>query len=66
VNTPAHLGGFFAGIVLGFLLYKEQLRLRLRRTMLVFAGVCLLASVASVALSARSYVWQLVRQTYEG
>jgi rhomboid protease GluP len=61
VNTPAHLGGFFAGILLGFLLYKELTRLHLHRIMLVFAGICLLASVASVALSANSFAWQSVR-----
>ena len=61
VNTPAHLGGFFAGGVLGFLLDREQARLRLRRTMQVLAGICLLASVASVALSARSPAWQYLR-----
>jgi membrane associated rhomboid family serine protease len=54
VNTPAHLGGFFAGIVLGFLLYKEQMRLHLHRVTAILAGICLLASALSVTLSA---VW---------
>jgi membrane associated rhomboid family serine protease len=62
VNTPAHLGGFFAGILLGFGLHREQVRLRLHRLAGALAGISLLASVASVALSARSGFWQTFRQ----
>jgi membrane associated rhomboid family serine protease len=54
VNTPAHLGGFFAGMVIAFGLSKEMMTLRLHRTMTVLAALFLVASVASVALSAMS------------
>ncbi|HEY3495592.1 MAG TPA: rhomboid family intramembrane serine protease [Polyangiaceae bacterium] len=65
VNTPAHLGGFFAGILLGFLFHREQVRLRLHRLMTVLAGLCLLASVVSVALSVLSPNARQIRDLYE-
>jgi rhomboid protease GluP len=61
VNTPAHLGGFFAGILLGFVLHREHVRLRLHRIMAILAGLSLLSSVASVALSSRSLFWHAMR-----
>jgi rhomboid protease GluP len=61
VNTPAHLGGLFAGIALGFVLHREHVRLRLHRIMAILAGLSLLSSVASVALSSRSLFWQAIR-----
>lgn len=66
VNTPAHLGGFFAGIVLGFLLHREQVRLRLHRVMLALAGICLISSVASVALSVASPFTREIRDAEAG
>jgi rhomboid protease GluP len=54
VNTAAHFGGFFAGILIGFGLSKEIVTLRLHRTMAVLAALSLVASVASVVLSAMS------------
>ncbi len=61
VNTAAHLGGFAAGILLGFLLYRERASLRLTRLVTVLAALGIVASVASVALSMRSTAWQSIR-----
>ena len=54
VDTAAHVGGFAAGAVLGFALFKEQRQLRLDRAQAALAGVALISCVASVVLSARS------------
>jgi membrane associated rhomboid family serine protease len=51
IDTAAHLGGFAAGIGLGFALHKEQLKLRLNRTATVLATLGIALSVASVVLS---------------
>ncbi len=58
VDGAAHAGGFAAGALLGFLLWKEQRHLRLHRAQQALAAVALVASVASVVLSARSPLWQ--------
>jgi membrane associated rhomboid family serine protease len=62
VNTAAHIGGFFAGIVVGALFEREKQPHRRAGMMLAVAGVCLLASVGSVVLSATSPVWKQVRR----
>jgi membrane associated rhomboid family serine protease len=62
VNTAAHIGGFFAGIVVGALFEREKQPHRRAGLMLAVAGVCLAASVGSVVLSATSPVWKQVRQ----
>lgn len=62
MNTAAHLGGFFVGILLARLFEAEkrpQLRARFAQ---VLAGVCVLASIASLILSARSPVWKEQRR----
>ena len=61
VNNPAHFGGFFAGIVLGYGFHKELQLLRLHRLTLALFGLGVAASIASVALSATSPVWKQVR-----
>jgi len=62
VNTAAHIGGFFAGIVVGALFEREKQPHRRAGLMLAVAGVCFVASVGSVVLSATSPVWKQVRQ----
>jgi rhomboid protease GluP len=61
VNTAAHLGGFAAGIVLGFALHEERRRLGLSRLMAPLAVIAVLGSVASVGLSTQSPFWQSIR-----
>jgi membrane associated rhomboid family serine protease len=61
VNTAAHLGGFAAGIVLGYAFREERARIGLGRPLNVAAGLALFACVASVALSTRSPVWMAFR-----
>jgi membrane associated rhomboid family serine protease len=61
VDGAAHVGGFAAGAVLGFLFWKEQRSLRLNRAMPVLAGIALVSCAASVVLSARSPQWQLMQ-----
>jgi membrane associated rhomboid family serine protease len=58
VDNAAHLGGFFAGILLGFGLHVELRRLRLHRTMAALAVLMVMASVTSVVLSSLSPVWK--------
>jgi membrane associated rhomboid family serine protease len=58
VNTAAHLGGFAAGIALGFLLHEERRRLDWTRFVTIFAAVGVLASVASVGVSTLSPAWR--------
>lgn len=61
VNTAAHLGGMAIGILLGMLFERERVR---PATSLIFSGLAVLAVVAgvlSIALSAYSPLWQMVR-----
>jgi membrane associated rhomboid family serine protease len=61
VNTAAHLGGFAAGIALGFLFGREPPRWKLEWPMRIFALVGVCSVVASVVLSMHSPVWQARR-----
>lgn len=61
VNTAAHLGGFAAGIVLGFLLHEERRRFDFRAAMTPLAALAVLGIVVSVGLSSRSSAWQAFR-----
>jgi len=61
VNTAAHLGGFAAGILLGFGFHEERARIGLTRLISAGAAIALVASIGSVALSATSPVWQAFR-----
>jgi membrane associated rhomboid family serine protease len=60
VNTAAHLGGFAAGIALGFFFGRERPRWRLEWPLRVLAAAGLCAVVGSVGLSMRSPIWQVV------
>ncbi len=62
MNTAAHLGGFFVGVLLARLFEAEKRPERYARALQVFAGIIVLASVASVVLSARSPVWKEQRR----
>lgn len=61
VNNAAHLGGFAAGIALGYVFEVERRRWSLDRGLRIVAVILLLAAVASVLLSAHSSLWQVVR-----
>jgi membrane associated rhomboid family serine protease len=61
VNTAAHLGGFAAGIALGFAFEHERTRLKFEVAMRVVAGLAVLGVVAAVALSTQSTAWQVMR-----
>jgi rhomboid protease GluP len=61
-NNAAHLGGFVAGIALGALFEREKQPRSRDGLMRAIAAVCLLLSVGSVVLSARSPIWKLARQ----
>lgn len=65
VDHAAHLGGFVAGFVIGLALELERQPMRRDRVFAIFAGVCVLASVASLVLSARSPVWKPLREAEE-
>ncbi len=60
VNTAAHLGGFAAGIALGFFFGRERPKWKLEWPLRVLGVLGLCAVVASVVLSMRSPVWQVV------
>ena len=65
-NTAAHIGGFVSGIAIGALLERERNPHRRQGLMRALAAAGLVASLASVLLSARSPVWKEVRQYEEG
>lgn len=62
VNTAAHMGGFVAGVICGALFEREPQPRKRDGLMRTLALLCLLASVGSVVLSARSPVWRQQRQ----
>ncbi|HEX2672005.1 MAG TPA: rhomboid family intramembrane serine protease [Polyangiaceae bacterium] len=61
VNNAAHAGGLIAGAALGFLFNKEPRKLNLDRAFAGVAVVLVVVSLASVALSAASPIWRLVK-----
>jgi rhomboid protease GluP len=65
IDHAAHLGGFVTGFLIGLLWVWEPQPMRRDRILAIFAGICVLASVASLVLSARSPVWKLLREREE-
>jgi rhomboid protease GluP len=61
VNNAAHLGGFVAGYPLGRLFASEKRPWLRTRLLQALAGLCILASVASLVLSASSPAWERER-----
>ncbi|HEY0469578.1 MAG TPA: rhomboid family intramembrane serine protease [Polyangiaceae bacterium] len=61
VNNAAHVGGLAVGALLGFLFNKEPRKLNLDAAFAVVAALLVVLSVASVALSAASPIWRLVK-----
>jgi len=61
VNNAAHLGGLIAGALLGFLFNREPRQLKLDGAFAVVAAVLVVFSLASVALSAASPIWRVVK-----
>lgn len=58
MNTAAHLGGFFVGVLTARLFEAQRRPERLAVPLRVLAGICVVASVASLVLSAWSPVWR--------
>jgi rhomboid protease GluP len=58
MNTAAHLGGFFVGVLLARLFEWEKRPDRSALALRILGGICVLASVGSLVLSARSPVWK--------
>jgi rhomboid protease GluP len=61
VNNAAHLGGFVAGYPLGRLFATERRPWRRAWLFQVLAGLCIVASVGSILLSATSPAWERER-----
>lgn len=62
IDHAAHLGGFCSGFLIGVVFFLEpQPRLR-DRPLGFLAGLCVVLSIASLVLSARSPAWKPVRE----
>jgi membrane associated rhomboid family serine protease len=61
VNNAAHIGGFAAGIALGYAFEVERRRWSLDRLLRAVAVIFVVAAVGSVLLSTHSSFWQLIR-----
>lgn len=66
VNTAAHLGGFAIGIGLGAMFERERVKPLVSMLFSTAAVLAALASVASIALSFSSPLWQMVREYSQG
>lgn len=65
VNNAAHVGGFVAGLPLGWLFFKERRPDRLRPVMRALAVLAVLASLASLVVVQRSPWWRIMAQASE-
>jgi membrane associated rhomboid family serine protease len=65
IDHAAHVGGFVSGFLIGLVLELEPRPRRHDRVMAVLAGLCVVASLASIALSAQSPVWKMFREAEE-
>ncbi len=61
VNNAAHVGGFLAGVPLGYLFYKEKRPWKRNAVFNVIAVVGVVASLASIGLSHASPAWKTQR-----
>lgn len=61
-NNAAHVGGGVAGMVLGYLSFKEHLWRRFASTWRVVAIAMVVASVVSIGLCYQSPAWRTVRE----
>jgi rhomboid protease GluP len=62
VNNAAHLGGFVAGLPFGYLFGRERRPWQRNAVFAALAGLCVVASFASIALSHLAPVWKEARQ----
>jgi rhomboid protease GluP len=62
VDNAAHVAGFLSGLLLGLLLELERQPRRRDRLLAGLAAVGVMAALASIALSARSPVWKVLKQ----
>lgn len=61
-NQAAHLGGLVVGLVMGVIFWLESPRWNLSLPAAGLAGLCTLATVASLVLPHTSPLWQRVRE----
>jgi len=61
VNNAAHVGGFVAGALLGFLFSKEKRELRLGGPFVILAVVLFVLAPVSILLSNASPIWRMQR-----
>jgi len=65
IDHAAHVGGFVSGFIIGLVLELEPRPRRHDRVMAVLAGLCVVASLTSLVLSAKSPVWKMFREAEE-
>jgi rhomboid protease GluP len=65
IDHAAHVGGFVSGFLIGLGLELEPQPRRRDRLMAIPAGILVVASVASIALSVSSPMWKEVKQRQE-
>ena len=65
IDHAAHVAGFVSGFLLGLLLEFERQPRRRDRLMAIPAGILVVASIASIALSATSPTWKVFKRVQE-